>query len=305
MGLGFVNLSSAGRLANKVEDLVLSYAQNSEDVLLSRILKESSGTYVDVGACHPIIDSVTYAFYERGWTGINIEPTLSMYDRLQKVRPRDTNLNLAISRENGNETFYECPSHLPLSTMNPTVAEEIRQSGGVLKERPIEVKNLATVLGEHNISAIDFLKVDVEGHEKEVLSGNDWNRFRPTVLVIESTHPRTIRGEHELWEHTILDADYVFAVFDGLNRYYVKKDDAHLLEELARPLSVFDSYVSFRQFAQIRYLRDAVERSLSSEDPLTGSDLQVLLNSMVDDPMLCQKSPAFLEQALKEIMGKV
>ena len=283
---------------------MLSYAQNSEDVLLSRVLKETSGIYVDVGACHPIIDSVTYAFYERGWTGINLEPTRAMFERLQRVRPRDINLNTAISSEDGHEIFYECPKHLPLSTMNPTVAAEIRQSGGVLEEHPIEVKTLATVLTEQNISRIDFLKVDVEGHEKEVLSGNDWEKFRPTVLVIESTHPRTTIGEHQLWEQIILEAGYDFAVFDGLNRYYVKQEESGLVEELSRPLSVFDDYVSFRQFAQIRFLRDAVARTLGNEEPVTGENLKTLLDAMVDDPMLCRKSPAFLGQALKDIIAK-
>ena len=127
---------------------MLSYAQNSEDVLLSRIFKGESGTYVDVGACHPVIDSVTYAFYKRGWTGINFEPTLTMFERLEAVRPRDNNLNLAVSNENGRGVFYECPSHLPLSTMNAVVAEEIRQSGGLLEERPIQVQTLSAALTE-------------------------------------------------------------------------------------------------------------------------------------------------------------
>ncbi|MBT6179895.1 MAG: FkbM family methyltransferase [Deltaproteobacteria bacterium] len=289
---------------SQVEGAVLSYAQNSEDVLLSRVLKDTSGIYVDVGACHPIIDSVTYAFYERGWTGINLEPTRAMFERLQSVRPRDINLNTAISSEDGHETFYECRKHLPLSTMNPTVAAEIRQSGGVLEERPIEVKTLATVLTEQNISRIDFLKVDVEGHEKEVLSGNDWGKFRPTVLVIESTHPRSTIGEYQLWEQIILKAGYVFAVFDGLNRYYVKQEESGLVEELSRPLSVFDEYVPFRQFAQIRFLRDAVARTLEDSEPVTGENLKTLLDAMVDDPMLCQKSPAFLGQTLKDIIAK-
>ena len=282
---------------------MLSYAQNSEDVLLSRIFKGESGTYVDVGACHPIIDSVTYAFYKRGWTGINFEPTLTMFERLEAVRPRDNNLNLAVSNENGSGVFYECPSHLPLSTMNAVVAEEIRQSGGVLEERPIQVQTLSAALTEQGVEDIDFLKVDVEGHEMEVLSGNDWARFRPTVLVIESTHPRTVRGEHEKWEEIILEANYLFATFDGLNRYYLKQEASEYLEELSRPLSVFDKHVSFRQFAQIRFLRDAVEQTLSTTDPLTASDLLALLDSMVENPMLCKESPAILSQSLKKIMA--
>ena len=189
------------------------------------------------------------------------------------MRPRDNNLNLAVSNENGWR-FLRVPDHLPLSTMNAVVAEEIRQSGGVLEERPIQVQTLSAALTEHGVEDIDFLKVDVEGHEMEVLSGNDWARFRPTVLVIESTHPRTVRGEHEKWEEIILEANYLFATFDGLNRYYLKQEASEYLEELSRPLSVFDKHVSFRQFAQIRFLRDGANpgyhRSVDSFR-LTGS----------------------------------
>ncbi len=282
---------------------MLSYAQNSEDVLLSRIFKEDTGTYVDVGACHPIIDSVTYAFYERGWSGINFEPTQAMFSRLEAVRPRDINLNLAISNENGSGVFYECPGHLPLSTMDPVIAGEIRQSGGILEERPIDVKNLATVLMEQDVSKIDFLKIDVEGHELEVLSGNDWEKFRPTAIVIESTHPRSITRDYDRWEQIILDAGYLYATFDGLNRYYLKQEESHLLEDLSRPLSVFDKHVTLRQFAQMRFLRDTARKTLKDSEPVTGEDLVALLESMVENPMLCLESPVVLADALKKIIS--
>jgi len=280
---------------------VLSYAQNGEDVLLSRVFQGPSGFYVDAGACHPIIDSVTYAFYERGWRGINIEPCETMFNRLKELRPRDINLNLAISNTNTNATFYECPNHIPLSTMNPQVAGEITEAGGVIEERPMEVKTLSTVLQEHGVSTIDFLKVDVEGHEKQVLQGNDWNRFCPRVVIVESTHPRTTRSEYQHWESILLDADYTFATFDGLNRFYVSPKDHALIPELERPLSVFDRYVTHQHLAQVRFFRDSLQRSLSNNDERSTEHLLALLTHMIKQPMLCRESPPMLAQVLREI----
>ena len=86
----------------------ISYAQNYEDALLARAFEgQSTGFYVDVGASHPMFDSVTHHFYEKGWQGINIEPVRESFELLCKTRTRDTNLNIAVSNLCGEATFYE------------------------------------------------------------------------------------------------------------------------------------------------------------------------------------------------------
>ena len=88
----------------------ISYSQNFEDVMLWRALKhKENGFYIDVGAAHPDIDLVTRAFFDRGWTGINIEPSLEFYTRLAATRGRDINLDLAVGSEPGSVTFFEIP----------------------------------------------------------------------------------------------------------------------------------------------------------------------------------------------------
>ena len=85
----------------------ISYAQNQEDVLLSLALHDvEQGFYVDIGASHPEVDSVTKYFYERGWFGINVEPTQESFDRFLKERPRDTNLKVAIGSKNEITRVY-------------------------------------------------------------------------------------------------------------------------------------------------------------------------------------------------------
>lgn len=284
---------------------MLSYAQNAEDVILHRVLTEPAGFYLDVGACHPVIDSITYAFYQRGWRGINLEPDATMHTRLEEVRTRDLNLQRAVSRRSGEATFYRCPNHLPLSTMDPTVAEELRRSGVPVQQESIQVTTLTDIFSEHAPSQVDFLKVDVEGHEHEVLLGNDWERFRPIIVVVEATHPRTTQPVHQRWESVLTDSAYRFAHFDGLNRYYVREENIELAGELARPLSTFDPYVPFRQYAQIRFFRDVMQRAATTGATPLSNNLNKLFDKMVEDPMLCRKSPAYLQELLDELGEEV
>jgi hypothetical protein len=86
----------------------ISYAQNFGDVLLWRALKHvENGFYIDVGASDPKEDSVIKAFYDFGWSGINIEPVVRFYKKLQNHRPRDLNLNCAVSSKAGEVTIYD------------------------------------------------------------------------------------------------------------------------------------------------------------------------------------------------------
>jgi hypothetical protein len=89
------------------------------------------------------------------------------------------------------------------------------------------------------------MSIDVEGNERAVIVGGDWRRFRPRVLVIEATFPHTPRPSHMGWEPLLLEHDYCFAIFDGLNRFYVRKEDVALLRLLAAPACVHDKYVPY------------------------------------------------------------
>ena len=201
---------------------IISYAQNHEDVLLQRLFRESpSGFYIDVGACHPVVHSVTKLFYERGWHGINIEPILSLSEMLARERPRDINLRIGLSNRQGTSTLYECPTGVGLSTFSEEQALDLRRQGYELVEHSTPVTTLAALCEQYADRTIDFLKIDVEGFEQEVLEGADWSRYRPRVVVVEATRPTTNIASYEHWEPILLAADYLFAFFDGLNRYYV------------------------------------------------------------------------------------
>ena len=197
------------------EERMISYSQNFEDVLLRRVYPhKSDGFYIDVGANHPLHDSVTHYFYRLGWHGINVEPIPDVCELLCEERARDINLNIGLSNTNGSATFYESLSHPALSTFDSTNAKHHIEQGEDFRERTVSLTTLARVCEDHAVGEIDFLSIDVEGLERQVLEGADFERWRPRLILIESTHPNSRRPAHQAWEEILLGADYTFAFFD-------------------------------------------------------------------------------------------
>lgn len=234
---------------------LISYAQNREDVLLHRALPHSDGFYIDVGAADPVELSVTKFFYDRGWSGINVEPQSHYFAALSADRPRDINLQLVLSDAPGDVTFYEAPTHPGWAGADPGTVNRLQAEGITVVPRVVKAITLAEVCERHaGTRTIDFLKVDVEGHERAVLAGGDFRRFRPRVVVIEATEVGKPDLNFDRWEDVILAADYTFAAFDGLNRYYVRSEDASLIPALQVPANVHDE---FQPYEWLRLLWDA------------------------------------------------
>ncbi|MEO6809318.1 MAG: FkbM family methyltransferase, partial [Isosphaeraceae bacterium] len=148
----------------QVYEKLVSYAQNHEDVLLHRAFRDqAAGFYVDIGANDPVFHSVTKLFYDRGWSGLNVEPNPAVYRTLQEGRPRDVNLNIGVSDREGTLTFYEVPAIHGWSTFMPDLAERFRRQGLEVVERPVAVTTLVRLCERHVDRTIDFLKVDAEG----------------------------------------------------------------------------------------------------------------------------------------------
>jgi FkbM family methyltransferase len=239
----------------RLEDLLaktISYAQNYEDILLARLFPGSDGTYIDVGANHPVFHSVTKLFSDRGWSGINIEPSPGVFPVLEAARPRDINLNVGLSDREGSLTFYETPEFHGWSTFHQELADHYRQHGVKILEHAVPVTTLAQVCERHVVGPIDFLKIDVEGLEGPVLDGADFTRFRPRVLVIENFNPAT-------WEGRIDQAGYLYANFDGLNRFYVRSEESQLAENLKTLVNVLDNFIPYEHTRVIDELRAEIE----------------------------------------------
>ena len=208
------------------------YSQFYEDYILGYVFKDQKrGFYVDVGANDPDEMSVTKYFYLAGWRGINIEPIPELVEKLNSSRPEDTNKGVAISDKKGELTFYKGVKASGLSTLSPKIAASHRAKGFEFTTIKIPVTTLNAVLDEHakDQPEITFMNVDVEGFEKQVFSGIDFKRYHPRVIMAESMAPLTETATHQVWESILIDAGYIFAMDDGLNRYYVHGSQEHLL----------------------------------------------------------------------------
>ena len=221
----------------------ISYAQNFEDVMLWRALGHiQDGFYIDVGAWSPQDDSVTRALYERGWSGIDIEPNPDWAVEYASHRQRDIFLNIALGEVRTRSLIY-IPTLSGLSSLLPERQNSLKLLEKKGREIEVEVFTLKDIFSEYVKGRdVHFLKIDVEGLEAQVILGNDWQNFRPWIIVIEATVPNSSKENSDSWAHLLLEADYLLAYKDGLNHFYVAKEHQELLLAFSFPPNIFDNY---------------------------------------------------------------
>jgi FkbM family methyltransferase len=246
---------------------LVSYAQNFEDVLLWRAVGDAGpGVYVDVGAQSPDVDSVSRLFFERGWRGIHVEPVPEYAQALRDRRPGDTIVQAAVGAARGLNEFHVF-ADTGLSTLDSAVARSHVDAGfeeGVLQVATVTLDDVLAKAG----AEVQWLKIDVEGAESAVIEG--WRGdVRPWIVVVEATRPMSQDVTHHAWEPGLLSRGYTFALFDGLNRFYVA--DAHLdrLPRLDHGACVFDGFalgaestapLGAMHRAAVQHLEDALAR---------------------------------------------
>jgi FkbM family methyltransferase len=211
----------------------LTYSQNREDLILAGILRNVAvGFYVDVGANHPEFHSVSKLFYDKGWSGISIEPNERLHALLAAQRPRDVNIRAGVSSQPGSLSFRSYPID-GLSTCSLEY-RELHQLMGIAAEysdSTIEVVTLFEVLRSHRPSGdIHFLKIDVEGLEMEVLLGGAWNLYRPWIVCIERALHRSRRDAVSAF---LAGWDYECVFCDGINEYFVASERRDLWNDFS------------------------------------------------------------------------
>ena len=202
-----------------------STSQFGEDLALDSILGKGKkiGFYVDVGACDPEFLSNTKYFNRRGWRGINIEPNYTNFKKFTELRPRDINLNVGISKERGSLKFYAFDAST-LCTFSKEEADKYVASGFKLVEvREVDVVPLRDLFLEHaKGSVIDFLSVDTEGRDLDVLQSNDWDAFRPKAVCVEAVG---YEGDSSTPSKPIVsfmqEKGYKLVYFNGLNAIFI------------------------------------------------------------------------------------
>ncbi len=160
---------------------IISYAQRYEDMHLLRAFGEqASGFYIDIGAGHPVYDNVSFAFYLRGWRGVTVEPNPWLAQLSEAVRPLDIRIQSLVGEKPGNATYYLVEDFHGLSTTIEGHARAAQSEFGKRSQAmTMPVTTLQALCEQYAPNGIDFLKIDVEGAEREVLLGGDWRRFRP------------------------------------------------------------------------------------------------------------------------------
>ncbi len=249
----------------------ISYAQNYEDIMLHRALRDvPTGFYVDVGANLPDAESVTKLFYDLGWHGINIEPVKDVYDQLAAARPRDVNLNIAAWSATGSAPFFTIDGSDAFATLEPGMVQVHKQAGRGSEEHRIETRTLTDILAQHAPGQdIHFLKIDVEGGEIHVLRGLDLALWRPWIILTESHGPDPLVNYYQPGEDHLLAANYRFAYADGLNRFYLAGEHwDRLSPKFLMPANVYDNFIRASEHA-------AAERALRAEAAWRGLNQQV------------------------------
>jgi FkbM family methyltransferase len=176
-------------IVNSFKEGAVSYSQEGEDIVLERFLDSSQkGFFVDVGAHHPIRFSNTYRFYLKGWKGLNIDATPKSMDAFKELRKKDVNLEVGVGLTKGILKYYLFDEPA-LNTFNKERVDYLLNNSNYrLKSQvDVDVKPLSLILEENLIhdQEIDFLSIDVEGLDYEVLLSNDWSKYRPKIILIE------------------------------------------------------------------------------------------------------------------------
>jgi FkbM family methyltransferase len=245
---------------------MMSYSPNFEDVLLERCFRDiPNGFYVDIGAHHPTNASVTRWFYERGWSGINIEPGEGI-EALRADRPRDINLETAVADFEGEATFYVHSGNTGTSTLSQSVAAIVAEKAGDIRPATVKVTTLPAILDRYAKDRhIHFLKIDAEGAEDAIVRTADWSRHRPEVVVIESTEPYTNIRRTEPWQGTLKENHYSFVYFDGVNDFWIRSESDYLTKAFSVPINVLDFFRSYDpEVVSLRTLVAAREAELAA-----------------------------------------
>tara|TARA_B100000989_G_scaffold2848_1_gene1986 strand:+ start:244 stop:951 length:708 start_codon:yes stop_codon:yes gene_type:complete len=203
------------------------FAEFGEDIIVSRIFKNfSSGTYVDIGAYHPFKGSLTYKLYKKGWNGVNIDISEGSIDLFNIARPRDKNINCAISNFTGETVYFE---NSPINQQNSLIKCDENQ-----KQKKIKCYKLSDLLNTQNIFKVDYMNIDTEGNELDILKGINFQNINPLLFTIEdnsfNSNEQTKKNKINLMNNN----NYELINIVGVTMFFIKKDMINKIHDLIR-----------------------------------------------------------------------
>ena len=178
--LRYLNLYRRKYKYNKI-----SYSFNAVDLIIDYIFKnKNDGFYLDVGSQHPISNNNTYLLFKRGWSGINIDLDKKNIDLFNTARPNDINLNLAISSDVAEKKLYFYHDKSPINTLDKVVSDF--QTATVKEIKRIKTTTLDIALQNLKFNnKIDYMNLDVEGHEMDIFRAFDLSLYKPSIISVE------------------------------------------------------------------------------------------------------------------------
>lgn len=202
------------------------YSQNGEDIVIGKIFSgQNKGFYVDIGAHHPKRYSNTYLLYKKGWRGINIDPNPLTVRLFNAYRKGDVNLECAISDVKKEMDYYNF-SDPAVNTFSREAADDLMKKKWLTL---IDVKEMVThplreILEQYLPAGtkIDVLNVDAEGLDLEILRSNDWNKFKPRVIIVED-HTFSPDDPSRSEVYNFLSADYKLNSFMNFSLIFIEK----------------------------------------------------------------------------------
>jgi len=197
----------------------IHYGEFGEDILVNRILKNlETGKYVDVGCYHPYKGSLTAQLYKKGWKGINIDLSKSSIDLFNLVRKEDINLNLAVSDFNGQTSYFE---NSPINQQNSLIKNNDNQ-----KKIKIDCKNLNLILEENKFEKFEYLNIDVEGSEQNVINGINLSKYSPILITIENNNLHINDYIESETYKILIKNNYTFISKTGVTNFFLKNEYA-------------------------------------------------------------------------------
>jgi FkbM family methyltransferase len=218
-----------------------SHGQFGEDRALREIFGERTEGYcVEVGAYDGQTGSASYLFEKRGWQCLLVEPIPALVEQIRERRAC-TVVNCAASDKEGTASFFVAENFEEMSTLDltPDRLEWITEVGGSVKEITVRTATLDSLLAEAGFPEVQFITIDVEGHEMDVLKGFTLEKYRPRIVIIEdnssSDDPRARGGDPRVGKH-MSEHGYVHFRRTGVNEWYAHESDTELVraDELER-----------------------------------------------------------------------
>jgi FkbM family methyltransferase len=265
-----------------------SFGQNGEDVILDRVFSGvPRGRYIDAGAGHPVIRSISYHFYRRGWRGILVEPHPELFRLICDLRPDDQVFAVALGAETGSVNLH-CTEPWGYSSTDEHLVQG-RTISRTVAVPQLSIMSLLASVGWVLSQDIHFLILDVEGSEMLALRGIDLQQVRPWVIVIESIHAVT-RTEHRPWRHLLEEQNYTWVLFDGVSDYYLAHERRDLSSKIHPPCST-DSYEPYVPRIDLQsHVSDSEEsfdlRIFADALPTTTTELRDFCRSLMASGIL-------------------